>query len=266
MVLRKCLESIYQKTTYKNYEIIIVDNGSVLQETKDLFEEFSQRNKNFKVLTLDCEFNYSYLNNEAVKIAKGEYVLLLNNDTELITENWLELMIGHAQQKNTGIVGAKLYYFDNTIQHGGVILGICGVAGHAYIQMSGDSTGWYGALRVPTNFSALTAACIMVSKEIYQEVSGLTEELKVAFNDIDFSLKVLEKGYDNVLLPGVELYHYESKSRGLDTTPKNYQRFLNESAYMKKKWSKELTKDKFYNVNYSLKNTFYLDKKKDTRR
>lgn len=257
--LKTCLESIYKKTTYKNYEVVIADNGSKEKETFNLFDEYKNKYSNFKVTTINTEFNYSYINNEAVKHCKGEYILLLNNDTEVITDNWLNIMVGFAMQEHIGAVGPKLLYPDLTVQHGGVILGLGGVASHAYIGSSREEMGMYGRLRVPYNYSAVTAACLMVSKKKFNEVSGLEEDLKVAYNDIDFNIKLLKKGYYNVFLPNVELIHFESKSRGLDTTSEKYKRFLIESEYMYKKWN--LKQDKFYNENFSKKGWFMLDKK-----
>lgn len=258
--LETCLKSIYKKSTYKNYEIIIVDNNSQEQETFDLFEKYKKAHKNFKVLRLECEFNYSYINNEAVKQATGDYILLLNNDTEVITEDWLEKMVMYASRPHIGAVGAKLLYPDNTIQHGGMIIGINGVASHAYINMPRTYGGHFGRLKAPFNYGGVTAACLMVEKKKYNEVGGLEEELQVNFNDVDFNMKLTKKGYYNVFLPQVELYHYESKSRGLDISKEKRQRTQNETAYMLNKWGKELTQDKFYNINYSRNSVYMLEK------
>ena len=258
--LETCLKSIYKKSTYKNYEIIIVDNNSQEQETFDLFEKYKKAHKNFKVLRLECEFNYSYINNEAVKQATGDYILLLNNDTEVITEDWLEKMVMYASRPHIGAVGAKLLYPDNTIQHGGMIIGINGVASHAYINMPRTYGGQFGRLKAPFNYGGVTAACLMVEKKKYNEVGGLEEELQVNFNDVDFNMKLTKKGYYNVFLPQVELYHYESKSRGLDISKEKRQRTQNETAYMLNKWGKELTQDKFYNINYSRNSVYMLEK------
>lgn len=258
--LETCLKSIYKKSTYKNYEIIIIDNNSQEQETFDLFEKYKKAHKNFKVLRLECEFNYSYINNEAVKQATGDYILLLNNDTEVITEDWLEKMVMYASRPHIGAVGAKLLYPDNTIQHGGMIIGINGVASHAYINMPRTYGGQFGRLKAPFNYGGVTAACLMVEKKKYNEVGGLEEELKVNFNDVDFNMKLTKKGYYNVFLPQVELYHYESKSRGLDISKEKRQRTQNETTYMLNKWGKELTQDKFYNINYSRNSVYMLEK------
>lgn len=258
--LETCLKSIYEKSTYKNYEIIIVDNNSQEQETFDLFEKYKKEHKNFKVLRLECEFNYSYINNEAVKQATGDYILLLNNDTEVITKDWLEKMVMYASRPHIGAVGVKLLYPDNTIQHGGMIIGINGVASHAYINMPRTFGGHFGRLKAPFNYGGVTAACLMVEKKKYNEVGGLEEELQVNFNDVDFNMKLTKKGYYNVFLPQVELYHYESKSRGLDISKEKRERTQKETSYMLNKWGKELTQDKFYNINYSRNSVYMLEK------
>lgn len=264
-VLKPCIDSIYEKTTYKNFEVIIANNDSKEQETLDFFEEYKKKYDNFKVVDCIMDFNYSRINNVAIEKAKGDYVLLLNNDTEVITEDWISIMVGYAMQEHIGIVGVKLLYPDYTVQHGGVILGLGGVASHAYIGAERDDLGMYGRLRVPYDYSACTAACIMVDKKIYKQVGGLEEELKVAYNDIDFNIKVLKEGYYNVFLPQVELMHYESKSRGLDTTGEKYKRFLEESQYMYDKWNDIIENDAFYNENFSKNGPFLLDKKGDKR-
>jgi glycosyltransferase involved in cell wall biosynthesis len=261
-ILKKCIESIYSKTTYKNFEIIIADNSSKEKETLSYFENCKKSHSNIKIVKCNMEFNYSKINNTAVRESSGDYIVLLNNDTEIITPEWLSIMVGYAMQKHIGTVGVKLLYpEDETVQHAGVILGLGGVASHAYLYASRDELGLNGRLRVPYNYSANTAACLMVNKKKYFEVDGLNEELKVAYNDIDFNLKLLKKGYYNVFLPQVEVFHYESKSRGLDTTTEKYKRFLEESKYMWNRWEKILNNDHFYNKNYSKKGWFVLDKK-----
>ena len=259
--LKKCVDSIYEKTTYKNYEIIVVNNNSEKTETYELFEYYKKLYKNFRVLDANMEFNYLKINNLAVKESKGEYIVLLNNDTEVITDNWLEIMLGYASLKHIGAVGVKLIYPDEKIQHAGVVLGIRGIAGHAFINYDRTDSGLYNRMRIPYNYSAITAACLMVKKEKFNEVDGLEEKLTVAFNDVDFNLKLLKKGYYNICLPQVELYHYESKSRGYDTTLEKQQRSLQEQNLMLKKWNSILKNDPMYNKNLSLKRNFMLDKK-----
>ena len=261
-ILSNCLNSIYLKTKYKNFEVIVVDNDSVEKQTFDLFDKYKNDHKNFKVVKVNGEFNYSKINNLAVKQANGDYLLFLNNDTEVYTETWINSMVGYAMQYHIGAVGVKLLYPDDTVQHGGVVLGIDGSARHAFLHTPSDSYGFYGRLLVPYNYSAVTAACMMIKKSKFDEVGMFNEKLKVAFNDIDLNLKLLEKGYYNVFLPQVEVYHYESKSRGLDSTNEKYQKFLNEKKYLEKQWGSYLKNDKFYNPNFSLKYDFMLDKNK----
>lgn len=259
-VTRICLKSLYSKTTYKNYEVILVNNNSEKEETFKLFDEYKEKYKNFRVIDANYEFNYAKINNDAVKEAKGEYICLLNNDTEVITPEWLTNLVSYAMQNHVGCVGPKLYYPDTTIQHGGVIMGLGGVASHAYIGSPKSDCGDYGRLRVPYDYAGVTAACLVVKKSKYLEVNCLEEYLKVAYNDIDFDLKILDKGYYNVFVPMSELYHYESKSRGYDTTSEKYKRFKIEADYMFKKWDKYIKNDPFYNSNYSKNAWFKLDK------
>lgn len=259
-ILEVCLKSIYEKTTYKNFEIIIADNGSVEEKTKKLFGKYQNEHQNFKVIRLDCEFNYSYINNQAVKKSKGEYILLLNNDTEVITPDFIEKMVGYASQEHVGTVGAKLYYKDNTIQHGGMVMGVHGVAGHAYLNYGRDFGGYFGKLKAPCNYGGNTAACLMVARKKYDEVKGLDEKLSVNFNDVDFNIKLTDKGYYNVFLPQVELYHYESKSRGLDITKEKFEQTQKEAEYIRTKWKEKLLHDPFYNKNYSVNEIYMLEK------
>jgi O-antigen biosynthesis protein len=257
-VLEPCLISIFEKSTYTNYEVIVIDNGSKEQETLTLFEQWKQREpERFKVITLDIPFNYSRLNNEAAKQTKGELLLLLNNDIEVITPNWLEEMAGQAMRASIGAVGAKLYFPDNTIQHAGVTLGVGGVAGHTFRELDANHPGYFDRLIIVSNYSAVTGACLMVRRELFEEVGGLEEELQVAFNDVDFCLKLLEKGYRNLLVPQVKLYHHESKSRGYEDTPDKMQRFLGEVNRMKKRWDGLLYRDPCYNPNLTLKRSDY---------
>jgi len=251
-LLKNCINSILNKTKYKNYEILIIDNRSEEEGTFRYFEEI-KKFKNIRVIKYDDEFNFSAICNFGVKHAKGELILLLNNDTEVLNEDWLEEMVRHAIRKEIGCVGAKLYYPDGTIQHGGVILGLGGVAGHSHKHFPKDHPGYYCRLNLVQNLSAVTAACLMVKKEIYEEVGGLDEEnLKVAFNDVDFCLKVREAGYRNLWTPYAELIHHESKSRGYEDTPEKIERFRKEIEYMKKKWGKKLLYDPYYNPNLTL--------------
>ena len=261
-ILEKCIASIYEKTNYKNYEVIIVDNNTSELDALEYLDMINSKYDNLEVIKDPSEFNFSRINNDAIKTLKTDYVVLLNNDTEIITPDWLSIMVGYAMQDHIGTVGVKLLYPDNTVQHAGVILGLGGIASHAYLTEDRDTVGYYGRLRVPYNYSANTAACLMISKKKYDEVGGLNEDLKVAFNDIDFNIKLLVKGYYNVFLPQVELYHYESKSRGSDKKGEKKERFLKETKYMNEKWASILYNDKYYNKNLSLNLWFKLDRRK----
>ena len=244
-ISRRCFESLYQKNTYSNFEIIVIDNGSCEKETKDLFLEY-QKKKNFKVIRDSKEFNYSSLNNEGVKHARGEYLLFLNNDTKIIQEDTLEWMVGYAAQEHVGCVGAKLLYPDKLVQHAGVVLGFGGVAGHIYVANSYQDNGLFGRLVMPYNYTAVTAACLMIKKEKFLQVKGFDEDLKVALNDVDLNLKILNQGYYNVCLSNVEVMHYESKSRGYEASKDKQERFKKEQEYMKKKWGHTLDRDKYF--------------------
>lgn len=249
-ILRKCINSIIEKSTYKNYEIIVVENNSTEEEIFQYYEEIKAEG-NIKVITWEKEFNYSAINNFGVKEADGEFLLLLNNDVEVISENWIEEMLMHAQRKDVGIVGAKLYFPDNIVQHAGIILGLGGVAGHSHKGAHRDEIGYIGRLKIVQNLSAVTAACLMVRKEIYDEVDGLDENIRVAFNDVDFCMKVSKMGYLVVFTPYSELYHYESKSRGDEDTPEKMKRFNSEIKRFYDKWGIWI-KDPYYNENLTM--------------
>lgn len=255
-----CLKSVYEKTTYKNYEIIVVNNNSNEKETFTLFETYSKKYDNFKVVDANMEFNYSKINNIAVEQSKGEYLVLLNNDIEVISSNWLSEMIGYAMQDHIGAVGAKLLYPDNKVQHCGVIAGL-GVATHNGLGCERNDVGMYARLAVPFNYSAVTAACLVVKKSKFDEVGGLNVGLKVNYNDIDFNFKLLKAGYYNICLPQIELYHYESKSRGLASTNEAFKGFLSEQKYMYETWGEYIKNDPFYNCNLSREKGFMLDEK-----
>jgi len=251
-ILKQCLESIYDKTSYKNFEIIVVDNQTTCDKTLGLFSEYTNAKANFRVLKWDKPFNYSAINNFAVSQAEGEVVGLVNNDIEVINDDWLSEMVSHALRPEIGCVGAKLYYPNDTIQHAGVILGIGGVAGHSHKYFHKSEPGYFTRLHLVQNMSAVTAACLLVRKSVFEEVGGLNEQdLTVAFNDVDFCLKVHTAGYRNLFTPWAELYHHESISRGEEDTPEKVARFNKESEYMKGKWKKLLCNDTAYNPNLS---------------
>ena len=245
-----CIDSLYNKNTYQNFEIIIVDNNSTEEETLNYFNALKKEHDNVKILTIKEEFNYSRLNNLAIKEATGDYILLLNNDTEVLDPNFLDYMIGYASQEHVGCVGLKLLYKDLKVQHAGVVLGYGGVAGHVFVTASNKDIGIFNRLSMPYDYSAVTAACLLVKKSKYLEVDGFDENLKVALNDVDFNLKMLKKGYYNVCLNNISLLHYESKSRGYEVTKEQIERFQKEQDYMKKKWGKELENDKYFSSNY----------------
>ena len=251
-LLQRCVESILKKTTYPNYEILIVDNGSDDPETIQYLKKMQSDHK-IRVVRDDRPFNYSALNNAAVKSARGDVMGLLNNDLEVISSEWLSEMVSHALRPGAGAVGARLWYPDETLQHGGVVLGMGGVAGHAHYKMPKYHLGYFGRASVIQNFSAMTAACLVIRKTIYEEVGGFNEKnLSIAFNDIDFCLRVIKAGYRNVWTPYAELYHYESATRGYENTPERQKRFAKEVAYMTQQWGDILLRDPAYSPNLTL--------------
>ena len=252
-ILKKCITGIFEKTTYPNYEIIILNNETRCQKTLAYFEKL-KRYENITILEYHKPFNYSAINNFGVKYAKGEVIALLNNDVEVISKGWLTEMVQHALRPEIGAVGAKLYYDDETIQHAGVVLGIGGVAGHSHKYFQKNEYGYFSRLKIIQNYSAVTGACLVVRKKLFEELGGLDEEnLKVAFNDVDFCLKVQKLGYRNLWTPYAELYHHESKSRGAEDTPQKIARFNKEVDYMKITWQDSLLNDRYYNQNLTLK-------------
>ncbi len=248
-----CLKSLYEKSSYKNFEVIIVENNSTEKETFEYYEKIKQRYENLKVVIWTGIFNYSAINNFGVSYAKGEYILLLNNDVEIINGSCLEEMLMFAQRKDVGAVGAKLYYSDDTVQHAGVILGLGGTAGHAHKHFGRSHPGYAARASIAQNLTACTAACLMMRRDVFDEVGGLDESFEVAFNDVDLCMKIREKGYLIVFTPYAELYHYESKSRGNDSTPEKLERFRGEIDRFKEKWQKQLDDgDPYYNPNLKL--------------
>ncbi len=252
--LRRAVTSILEKSTYDNYEIIIVENNS---ETEEIFRYYDELKKNekIKIVTYEGGFNYSTINNLGVSRADGDYVLLLNNDTEVITVNWMEELLMYAQREDVGAVGCKLYYADRTIQHAGVVIGLGAhrTAGHSHYRMPRQNLGYMGRLCYAQDVSAVTGACLLVKKSLYEAVEGLDEGFAVSLNDVDFCLKLRERGLLNVFTPFAELYHYESVSRGLDTDGEKAARYNAESAKFREKWKEVLEKgDPYYNPNFSL--------------
>ena len=267
--LRRCVTSILEKTTYDNYEILIVENNSSTDEIKAYYSEllgydYGKQSKGdilrsedgrIAIVTYQGAFNYSAVNNLGERYAQGDYILLLNNDTEVITVNWMEELLMYAQREDVGAVGAKLYYGDRTIQHAGVVLGLGAhrTAGHSHYKQPRQNLGYMGRLCYAQNVSAVTGACLLVKKSLYEEVGGLDEKFAVSLNDVDFCLKLREKGLLNVFTPFAELYHYESVSRGLDDNGEKAERYNKESERFREKWKEVLEKgDPYYNVNFSL--------------
>lgn len=263
--LKKCIASITSKSSYDNYEIIIVENNSEEERTFSYYKSL-QNNSKIKVLHFEGEFNYSAINNFGFKHSSGEYILLLNNDVEVINRDWLQEMLMFAQRKDIGAVGAKLLYPDDKIQHAGVILGINGVAGHAHKGWDKDSPGYAARISIAHNVSAVTAACLMMSKEVFLEVGGLDESFAVAFNDIDLCMRIREAGYLIVYTPYAQLYHYESKSRGYEDTPVKRKRFVGEVLKFQERWKKALKNgDPYYNRNLTLKAEDFSFKTKEEK-
>lgn len=252
--LSRCVESIINLSTYDNYEIVIVENNSETAEIRTYYEEIS-RHPRVQVVEYKGDFNYSKINNFGVQYAKGEYLLLLNNDTEVINPDWMEELLMYAMRKDVGVVGAKLYYPDKTIQHAGIVIGLGAhrTAGHTHYRIPEANVGYMGRLCYAQDVTAVTGACMMVSKALYEELGGLDESFTVALNDVDFCLRVREKGLLNIFTPFAELYHYESKSRGSDKKDERALRYQQESDRFCVKWADALAKgDPYYNPNFSL--------------
>lgn len=246
-ILNQCLLSIASKSTYDNYEILLIDNGTSDAESLTLIKNWQKKlESKLKVIEYNIPFNYSRLCNFGASQASGEYLLFLNNDTEVISSDWIEAMLEQAMRDTIGAVGAKLLYPDYTIQHAGVILGLGGVAAHSHRMFHADHPGYYCCLKTVSNYSAVTGACLMIDRSIFFDVNGFDEVLSVAYNDIDLCLKVLESGYYNVYIPHAELLHHESKSRGLDNEGEKLERFNKEKLYFVQKWQKYIENDPFY--------------------
>ena len=252
--LKRCITSILEKTSYERYEIIVVENNSTTDEIFEYYKEIKE-NSNVRVLKYEGDFNYSRINNLAVAKARGEYILLLNNDTSVITLDWIEELLMYAQREDVGAVGAKLYYEDRTIQHAGVVLGLGQhrTAGHSHYRVSSNNLGYMGRLCYAQNVMAVTGACLMMKKALFAELGGLDENFAVSLNDVDLCIRAWKAGYINVFTPFAELYHYESVSRGLDDHGEKAQRYERESEAFRAKWKEILVKgDPYYNPNFSL--------------
>jgi len=254
-LLEMCINSVVDKSTYKNYEIIGISNNSEDEKTFEMMRTLETKDPRVKFYEYNVDFNYSDINNHAVNTyAKGEHILLLNNDIEVIEPTWLEAMLEHSQRDNVGCVGAKLYYPNDKIQHAGVIIGLGGFAGHSHKMFNRDDQGYFNRLHAVQDLAAVTAACLMIKKSLYHELNGLDAfNFKVAYNDVDFCLRVLEKGYYNIFTPFAELYHHESISRGYEDTPEKLARFEQEKASLFQRHKYILQNgDPYYNPNLTL--------------
>ena len=283
--LKRCITSIQKNSTWSNYEIIVVENNSTTPEIRDYYSQllglsgndsYAERCKlhtvcghdggilhsedgRISVVTYHGDFNYSAVNNLGVSYATGDYILLLNNDTEVITANWMEEMLMYAQREDVGAVGAKLYYADKTIQHAGVVIGLGAhrTAGHTHYRIPVQNLGYMGRLCYTQNATAVTGACLLVKKSLYEQVGGLDESFVISLNDVDFCLKVRHAGYLVVYDPYAELYHHESKTRGYENTEAKKRRFQEEIEYMRCHWMPDILRDPYYNENLSLKASDY---------
>lgn len=257
--LQRCIESIYGKTTYRNFEIIVIENNSRSDEIFAYYKELQAQHDNLKVIVWDDIFNYSAINNFGASQAKGEYLLLLNNDTEVITPSWIEEMLMFAQRKEVAVVGVKLCYPDDTIQHAGLGIGILTLAGHLHRGFDRHHTGYMGRLAYAQDLSGVTAACVMIRRDAWDKVGGFDESFQVAFNDVDFCMRIRKEGYLIVFTPFAELYHFESRSRGTDESPEKRERFVGEVTRFQTRWAKELAAgDPYYNPNLTLDSEDFL--------
>jgi GT2 family glycosyltransferase len=251
--LDRCLRSIFEKSTYANFEIVLLDNGTSEPEALAALRLWALRAPDrITVVRYDVPFNFSALNNHAVRHTDGRYLLFLNNDTEVITADWIEALLEQAQRPAVGAVGALLLYEDRTIQHAGVVLRIGGVAGHGHRHFDADAPGYHDTLRTTTNFSAVTGACMMMRRAVFDEVGGFDEAFAVAYNDVDICLRIRERGYRVVYVPHAVLYHFESKTRGTIDTPEKKARDDRERAIMQARWNSAEREDPYYNPNLSL--------------
>jgi GT2 family glycosyltransferase len=253
-LMRNTIDSLIALTEYPNYEIIVLDNNSNTQEFFELMAEYKEKYGNiFRCIEAKIPFNFSKLMNIGVENSTGDYILLLNNDVEILHSDWLTTMVSYAQQKRIGAVGVKLLYPDDNIQHAGTVIGLGGVAGHVFVHYYKNDPGYFYYLQSVTNYSAVTAACLMIRRSVYDEVGGMDENLEVEYNDVDFCLKIMDAGYNNVYVPDVVLYHYESATRGHPHQNKvSYERHLREVKYFKDKWDKYIKRDPFYHPNLTL--------------
>ncbi|HEX2558771.1 glycosyltransferase family 2 protein, partial [Phenylobacterium sp.] len=250
-LLRACAHGVLSRTDYPALELLIVDNGSVQPATHQLFDEL-KADPRVRVIEDPSPFNYSRLNNLAAREAKGQVLVLLNNDIDVIGPGWLRELVGQALRPDVGAVGARLLFADGRVQHAGIALGIAGVASYYHPFVAREARGYRDALVLAREVSAVTGACLALRREVYEQVGGLEEEhLAVAFNDVDLCLKIRETGLRVVVTPFAELHHYESASRGRDRSAEHRERYAKEAAYMRQRWGRVLDEDPFYNPNFS---------------
>ena len=255
--LDKCIRSVSERSTYPNWEILVVENNSTEQATFDYYKTL-ENDPRIRVVVWSGAFNYSAINNYGARFANGEIFVLLNNDTEVITPDWIEQMLMFAQRQDVGAVGAKLYYYDNTVQHAGLGLGLLTLAGHLHRNSLRENPGYMGKLIHAQNLSAVTGACVMIPRKVWDQLGGLDESFAVAFNDVDLCMRIRQAGYLIVWTPYAELYHYESKSRGCDDTPEKKERFSSEVLRFQQRWKRELELgDPYYNPNFTLDSEGY---------
>jgi len=253
-LLRKCLRSIDKKSTYRNFEVILIDNNSNEKDFFALVKQYSRQNSfTFKCIQDKEEFNFSRLINLGRKNASGEFLILLNNDIEVISPDWIEAMMEHVQRNEVGVAGAKLLYDNDTIQHAGVIIGLGGAAGHVLVGEDREGPGYFNYVNMLNTYSAVTGACFMVRTTVFDQVGGFDETFGTEYNDVDFCLKVMDAGFRNLYVPHCELYHYESMSRGHPhSTSESYKKHVKEVNLFRKKWKKYVENDPCYNPNLSL--------------
>ncbi|MDO4804511.1 MAG: glycosyltransferase family 2 protein [Lachnospiraceae bacterium] len=262
--LEKCIKSIEEKSTYRNYEYIIVENNSENPETFLLYENLKRSLPNLRVVVYKDAFNYSAINNYGVKFAEGQYLLFLNNDTEVISPDFMKELLGYCLRPDVGACGARLYYADGSIQHAGVIVGLGGLAGHAFAKTGHDDPGYMNRIGSAQDVSAVTAACMMMRKDVFDGIGGFYEGMAVAFNDVDLCMKITQAGYKVVYNPAVELYHYESKSRGNEDTKAKVARFEQEVGLFRERWPEILANgDPYYNPNFTLRRNGYELRERD---
>jgi len=256
-ILKRCIDSIQSKSTYRNYEVIIVENNSKEPDTFAYYKSIDGKD-GISVIYWEEEFNYSRINNYGIMHAKGDYIVCLNNDISVITPDWMEELLGNCQRKEVGITGARLYFPDNTIQHAGIVVGMGGSAGSMFVGMSWNRTGYMHKAAIQQNLSAVTAACFMVKRQAFEQAGGFDEKLAVAFNDVDFCLRVRRAGYLVVYNPDAQMYHDESKTRGYEDTPEKQARFQKEKDYLRSRWPEIMEQgDPYYNRNLSLEKCDY---------